>query len=396
MKRLFRDLALMVIAAALLWLLLPERFAVNVPIALLGWGNAPPSTATVQNRLRLPAGFSIRIYASGLPGARILRVTHTGDLLLSLPGAGRIVLLERDTNGDGSPDGRRDLLTGLNRPHGLDLHQGWLYVAESNAVGRIRFHAGTRSVSGDYDRIVTGLPGGGAHWSRSVRFGPDNWMYVSVGSSCNACEERDPRRAAMLRFRPDGSSGEIYATGLRNTVGFDWRPGTNELYGTDMGRDFLGDDFPPCELNRIERTRFYGWPYANGEKKVPDPDFDEGHQARINDSVAPVHEFAAHSSPLGISFLRDDMLPPAYEGAALVALHGSWNRTEKQGYAVVSLHFDGSDNIEERPLVTGFEIYGDVIGRPVDAAQGLDGTIFISDDFTGSVYLVIYSKTEGL
>ena len=174
MKRLFRDLALMLIAAALLWLLLPERFTVNAPIALLGWGNAPPSTATVQNRLRLPAGFSIRIYASGLPGARILRVTHTGDLLLSLPGSGRIVLLEGDTNGDGSPDARRDLLTGLNRPHGLDLHQGWLYVAESNAVGRIPFDAGTRSVSGDYDRIVTGLPGGGAHWNRSVRFGPDN------------------------------------------------------------------------------------------------------------------------------------------------------------------------------------------------------------------------------
>ncbi len=392
MKRLFRGLALLVIAAALLWLLLPERFAVNVPIALLGWGNAPPSASEVQDRLRLPAGFSIRLYASGLPGARIVRLTHTGDLLVSLPGSGRIVLLERDATGDGLPDARRDLLTGLNRPHGMDLYDGWLYVAETHAVGRIRFDAATRGVSGEYDRIVTGLPGGGAHWSRSVRFGPDGWMYVSVGSSCNACEEKHPRRAVILRFRPDGSAGEIYATGLRNTVGFDWRPGANELYGVDMGRDFLGDDFPPCELNRIEQGRFYGWPYANGNN-IPDPDFGEGNQAKIKDSVAPVHGFAAHSSPLGIYFLRGDKLPPPYQGAALVAFHGSWNRTEKQGYDLVSLHFDGSGNIAERKFLTGFEADGKVIGRPVDIAQGPDGTLFVSDDFTGSVYSVVYGET---
>ncbi len=390
MKRLFRDLAYMAVGAALLWLLLPERFAVNVPIALLGWGNAPPSGEAIQDRLRLPAGFSIRLYASGLPGARILLVTATGDLLVSLPGSGRIVLLERDTNGDGLPDGRRDLLTGLNRPHGMDFYDGWLYVAETHAVGRIRFDAGTRGVSGEYARIVTALPGGGAHWSRSVRFGPDGWMYVSVGSSCNACEEQDPHRAAILRFRPDGSAEEIYATGLRNTVGFDWRAGTNELYGVDMGRDFLGDDFPPCELNRIERGKFYGWPYANADN-IPDPDLGENNKAKINDSVAPVHEFGAHSSPLGISFLRGDKLPPAYQGAALVTLHGSWNRTEKQGYELVSLHFDGA--IAERKFVTGFEIDGDVIGRPVAVVQGPDGTLFISDDFTGSVYSVVYGAT---
>lgn len=156
-----------------------------------------------------------------------------------------------------------------------------------------------------------------------------------------------------------------------------------------MGRDFLGDDFPPCELNRIEPKGFYGWPYANGQK-ISDPDFGEEEQPRINDSVAPVHEFAAHSSPLGISFLRGSKVPPAYQGAALVALHGSWNRTEKQGYAVVSVHFRGDGNIEQRPFVRGFEIAGDVIGRPVDIAQGLDDTIFISDDFTGSIYSVVY------
>jgi glucose/arabinose dehydrogenase len=166
----------------------------------------------------------MRLYASALPGACMLRLTHTGDLLVSLPRSGRIVLLERDTDGDGAPDARRDLLTGLNRPHGLDLHQGWLYVAETNAVGRIRFDADTRSVRGDYDRVVAGLPSGGTHWSRSVRFGPDGWMYVSVGSSCNGCEERDhgaPRcyvfspMGARARFTPPGFAIPWLSTGAR-------------------------------------------------------------------------------------------------------------------------------------------------------------------------------------
>lgn len=381
----------MAVGGVLVWLLLPERFAVNIPIAFFGWGNQPPSVAELQERIGLPQGFTIRSYANELPGARAVRVTEQGDLLVSLPRRGQIVLLERDADGDGLPDSRVNLIDNLNRPHGIDLHHGWLYVAETNAIGRIRFDSRARRLSGEFERVVTGLPGGGNHWSRSVRFGPDGWMYVTVGSSCNACEEKNPQRAAMLRFRPDGSEGETYATGLRNTVGFDWRPGTDELYGVDMGRDFLGDDAPLCELNRIGRGKFYGWPYANGDK-VPDPDLGVGNEARINDSVAPLHGFAAHSSPLSIVFLRGDNLPRAYQGAALVALHGSWNRTEKQGYEVVSLHSDDSGDITERKFATGFESNGDVIGRPVDIAESPDGTIYLSDDFTGSIYSIIYTN----
>jgi Glucose/sorbosone dehydrogenases len=388
MRPLYRDLLYLAIAGLLVWWLWPERYTVNAPT---GRDKSAPAAELLHERLRLPVGFSIALYASDLPGARMLRFTEAGDLLVSLPYSGQIVLLERDGDGDRQPDGRHDLLSGLNRPHGMDLHDGWLYVAETNAIGRIRFNAATGSIAGELERIVTDLPGGGLHWTRSLRFSPDGWLYIAVGSSCNACKERNLRRAALLRFRPDGSGGELYATGLRNTVGFDWRPGINELYGADNGRDFLGDDFPPCELNRIERGQFYGWPYANGDK-FPDPEYGKGHEDKIRESVAPVHKFGAHTAPLGITFLRGQNLPVEYRGAALVALHGSWNRTRKQGYEVILLHFGADGKIAERKFITGFELNEDVIGRPVDVAEGPDGALYISDDFTGSVYRVVINK----
>ncbi len=367
-------------------LLLPERCAVNMPILR----KDAPQAAELGHRIQLAPGFSIAVYADGLPGVRVLRFTDAGDLLASLPESGGIVLLQADRNGDGRPDGRRELLPELNRPHGIDVYEGHLYVAETDAVGRVEFDARKGRIAGEYRRIVHGLPGGGNHWSRSVRFGPDGLMYVTVGSSCNVCVEDHPWRAAMLRFRPDGSGGEVYATGLRNTVAFDWRPGGGgELYGADIGRDLLGDDLPPDELNLITRGAFYGWPYAYGDK-VPDPDLGAGQGERVSSSLAPVHGFAAHSSPTGMTFLRGSGWPADYRGAALVALHGSWNRSEKQGYELVSVHFSGDGKISERKLATGFELDEDVIGRPSDVAEGPDGAIYLSDDFTGSIYRITF------
>jgi glucose/arabinose dehydrogenase len=297
------------------------------------------------------------------------------------------MLIERDENGDGRADGVRTLLDGLERPHGLDLHEGWLYVGETSGVGRIAFDPVARRTSGEYRRIVDGLPSGGNHWTRTVRFGPDGWMYVSVGSSCNVCEESDPRRAALLRYRPDGSGQEIVARGLRNAVGFDWQPQSGLLYATDNGRDLLGDDFPPCELDEIRPGGFYGWPYANGDR-IPDPDFGAGHEQQVRASLPPVHGFRAHNAPLGITFLLGSGMPPELRGAALVALHGSWNRTRKDGYKVVSLHWEADGRIAERDFLTGFLRDEDVIGRPVDVAEGRDGAIYVSDDFAGAVYRV--------
>jgi glucose/arabinose dehydrogenase len=368
--------------------LLPERFAVNVPLANVLFGSSadPPTAEQVGTQIRVPDGLTIGVFAE-LQKIRALRVTPAGDLLASVPREGRIVLLERDADGDGRSDGSRTILEGLNRPHGMDFHDGWLYVGETDAIGRVRFDAAARSVSGTFERVVTGLPGGGNHWTRTVRFGPDGWLYVSIGSSCNACLEEDARRAAMLRFRPDGTEGETFATGLRNSVGFDWRPDGGELYATDNGRDLLGDDFPPCELNRVVRGGFYGWPFANGARQ-PDPDLGEGRDQEIATSIPPAHAFRAHNAPLGMAFLQQDLSPSLPRGTAIVALHGSWNRTKKDGYKAVSLHFEADGTIRETDFLTGLLVDDEVLGRPVDVVQGPDAAVYVSDDYGGVVYRI--------
>jgi glucose/arabinose dehydrogenase/cytochrome c553 len=367
---------------------LPERYAVNAPLGymLFGSGAEPPAAAEVRERLRVPDGFSIALYAQGIPNARFLRFTPTGDLLVSTPRSGQVMILLRDENGDGRPDAVRPLLGGLERPHGLDFHDGWLYIGEGDAIARVRYDAAARLVQGGVERLAP-LPSGGNHWTRTLRFGPDGLLYVTVGSSCNACIESDPHRAVMLRYRPDATGEEIYASGLRNSVGFDWQPGSGDLYATDNGRDLLGDDVPPCELNRIVRGGFYGWPFAMGDR-VPDPELGAGHEAEIAASLPPAHRFRAHNAPLGMTFLRSAALAETYRGAALVALHGSWNRTHKDGYKVVSLHWRPDGSIEERDFATGFLRGEEVIGRPVDVAEGPDGAIYVSDDYAGAIYRI--------
>jgi glucose/arabinose dehydrogenase len=378
------------IATRSFWL--PERFAVNVPVrTIMGAKGGAVDTST--RSLKLPPGFHLTAFAQGLENARLLRVTARGDVLVSQPRTGRVTLLLADRNGDGVSDGSLTLVEGLDRPHGLALREGFLYIAEMTAVGRIAFDQETRKVSGAFTRVITGLPAGGNHWTRTIGFGPDGYLYLSVGSSCNVCIEADPRRAAISRYDPANWQGKVYATGLRNSVGFAWRTtiegGTSrsELIATDNGRDLLGNDFPPCELNRIVEGGFYGWPFANGNR-VADPDFGAGHEKEIASSLPPIHGFAAHNAPLGIAFLDAASTPAAYRGAALVALHGSWNRTRKDGYKVVSLHWEADGNISERDFLTGFLVDDDVSGRPVDVAQGDDGTIYISDDYSGSVFRV--------
>jgi glucose/arabinose dehydrogenase len=370
-------------------LFLPERFAVNAPLGqlLLGRGGSAPPADRIGALLSVPKGFALDLWADGIPNARFLRITPAGDLLVSTPRSGRVLLIERDGDGDHRPDAVRPLLQGLDRPHGLDLYGGWLYVAETGAIARVRFDAASRRLEGEFERVVTGLPAGGNHWTRTVRFGPDGWMYVSIGSSCNVCLETDARRASIMRFRPDGSEGEIVATGLRNSVGFDWRPTNGELYATDNGRDLLGDDFPPCELNRIVPGGFYGWPFANGDR-VPDPDLGAAREAEIAASIPPAHAFRAHNAPLGIAFLRGDAWPAAYREAAIVALHGSWNRTRKDGYQLVSLHWLPDGSIEERPFLNGLLRDDEAIGRPVDVVATADGTMYVSDDYAGAIYRI--------
>ncbi|HIF93934.1 MAG: PQQ-dependent sugar dehydrogenase [Myxococcales bacterium] len=372
--------------------LLPDWMTIKGPIlsSMFGGGIDAPSNATVQSRFHLAEGFEVQLFAEGLPNARFMRFSPGGDLIVSQPRVGRLVHVFRDLDGDGRSDGHKILIENLDRPHGFDFRDQQLYIGEGGAIARVGFlETGPDSiaVAGEPTRIVEGIPEGGNHWSRTLRFGPDDKIYLNVGSSCNVCEEEDPRRAAILRFNVDGSGAEIYASGLRNSVGFDWQPGTDQLFATDNGRDLLGDDYPPCELNRIERGGFYGFPVANGNRR-PDPHFGEGQSDRIAASIPPSHSFQAHTAPLGMTFVRHPDAEESLRGAALVALHGSWNRSELSGYKVVSLHWEANGEIVERDFMTGFNFNDDVIGRPVDIIEGPDGSFYLSDDYAGAIYRI--------
>ena len=373
--------------------ILPERFSINAPImnSLFGWDADAPAESELETRLQVPDGFTLNRYAVGVSNARELLATPAGDLLVSAPRRNRIMLLSADKDGDGRADVKRVLIDGLDGPHGIDLHEGYLYIAERSAVGRIAFDAASGEVSGDYRHIVTGLPDGGNHWTRTVRVGPDDRLYVSVGSSCNVCIEDDPRRAAILRYTLDGGEGEIFARGLRNSVGMDWRPADGALYAVDNGRDLLGDDFPPEEMNKVVAGGHYGWPFFHGDN-VPDPEFGTHPQvAQIRDTLrGQAYGFTAHMAPLGITFMRNPDAPGGLAGAALVAFHGSWNRSRKSGYKVMSVHWGADGTISTRDFLWGFEKDEDVIGRPVSVAEGVDGAIYVSDDYTGTIYRVVW------
>ena len=347
--------------------------------------------------------FNVTVFAKDIPQARMLKITPSGQLLVSSPNKGTIFLLN-DSNHDGLADTTTTLISGLNRPHGIDLFQDyslqgninhWLYIAETDAVGRIAMDWDTGKALGQYQRLITNLPSDGGHWTRTIRFGPDGWLYLTIGSSCNVCIETDQRRATMMRFRPDGSKGHIYASGLRNTIGFDWAPWNNELYGTDNGRDLLGDDFPPCELNLIKQNGFYGWPFINGFA-VLDPDYGQKKHRQeqdtlLNNSLSPSYGFRAHNAPLGIHFLQHPSHQKYYQRTALVALHGSWNRSSPDGYKVVALQWDAQGNVTSNDFLSNFlQPDGHIIGRPVDIEEGIDGSIYISDDYAGVIYRVVY------
>jgi glucose/arabinose dehydrogenase len=374
------------LAAFLLWGPIPVSDKRVMLDFMLGRGIDPPSTTTVAERLAAPAGMRVQVYSADVPLARVMVFTPEGDLIVSRTRAGIVSLLERDRNADGVADGHRVLFENLDGPHGLALHDGWLYVAERTSISRVRFDSKTGTASGSLEPVLTGLTTDGFHQTKTIGIGPDGWLYLAHGSSCNACVEKDPRRATMMRLRPDGSGAEIHATGLRNSVGFDWAPWDGLLYATDNGRDLLGDDFPPDELNRIEQGRFYGWPYVNGFG-VADPDLG-GNYAGDPVPTHPVHGFRPHNAPLGIHFVRAAKLPAGYERTALVALHGSWNRSTPDGYKVVALRWRDDGTIDESDFLTGFLSDAGIIGRPAFVTEGPDGAIYVSDDYAGVVYRV--------
>ena len=383
-------LALVVLAVGLLYLapgihISSLKMVMNV---MTGAGADTPDD-TLLSQLEVAEGYHLSVYARGIANPRMLATDAEGRLLVSSPRSGEVIQLI-DSNGDGAADTQRALLSGLRRPHGIALNGGFLYVAESHQVLRVGYDMASGEVGPSPELVVTGLTDDGNHWTKSITFDEEGMLYVAMGSTCNVCEEPDPRRATIMRYKADGSSGEIYASGLRNSVGLAFTPWSGELYATDNGRDLLGDDYPPCELNRIEQDGFYGWPYLNGDND-PDPDFGEMRKDLQSRAIIPAFNFPAHNAPLGIYFPKDR------QRTALVALHGSWNRSTPDGYRVLRLRWQDSGEIQSEDFLWGFLRDEEVIGRPVDIAGDGEEGFFISDDYARVIYRVSpYSRKSAV
>jgi glucose/arabinose dehydrogenase len=350
-----------------------------------------PADPTDQARLSLPAGFAIDLFAHDLGHARLLALDPRGTLLVSVPRSGRVLALP-DDDGDGRADRRIIVVEGLDLPHGLAFRDGALFVAETGRIVRMGYDPARRRATGPPEVVVPGLPARGAHWTRTVAVGPDGRLYVSVGSSCNSCEERDPRRAAITRYEPDGSGGTPFATGLRNAVGLAFRPGTPELWATVNGRDWLGDDHPAEYVTRVMEGGDYGWPRCHWDAGgVARPDPDLGTPDRCRGIARPTLLHQAHTAPLGMTFYIGRQFPAEYHGDLFVALHGSWNRSRPVGYKVIRVRLDGGD-VRAEDFVTGWLAGRRAWGRPVDVAVAPDGSLFVSDDAQGLVYRVTYRR----
>lgn len=295
-----------------------------------------------------------------------------------------------DLDRNGEADEARKVIAGLNnRPHGLAFHNGYLYLAEENAVSRYRY-LGNGNVAGR-ELIIDNLPFGADHVSRTIGFSPSGKIYVSVGSSCNLCQEYNTRRAAIVEYNADGTSTGVFANGLRNAVGFVFHPDTGEIWATENGRDYLGDDLPPDEINIVRAGRHYGWSYCYG-KRVPDPEYND--LDRCSTTEESLHDMQAHSAPLGLRFIDSTHFPAEWQGDLLVAFHGSWNRSVPTGYKIVRLEVEGDRIVGEEDFISGWLLSnGSSVGRPVDLIFGPeDGALYISDDKAGVIYRV--TKTQ--
>jgi glucose/arabinose dehydrogenase len=342
----------------------------------------------LQNRLTMPPGFTVSEYAR-VSGARFMALGPDGSVYVSRPAAGEVVRLG-DADGDGEAETQAVAVSGLNRPHGLAFHGGYLYVANTDGVVRVRLDA-NRQATGPTER-VNSYSGGGGHWSRSIAFGADSAMYVAIGSSCNMCVEKSGDRAAVMRFDENGSNGRVFASGLRNAVGIAMNPATKQIWVTQNERDNITpdhEDLPPEEINILQDGGDYGWPfcYAN---RIPSPDRDFHDPARCERTIPPALEMQAHSAPLGITFLdRATMFPADWRGDALVALHGSWNRSTPTGAKVVRVRVRDGRPVSYDDFITGWQgPNGRRWGRPVDVMVHKDGSLLISDDAAGAIYRV--------
>ena len=353
-----------------------------------------PMTDARLAKLKLPAGFQIARWADGLDTPRVISAAPNGDVYVSSREGGTISLL-RGTDHASAPQ----VVAHKKNVHGLALLGANLYYAAATEtfVAPIRADGSL----GPEKQIAAGLPDVGQHNDRSLAFGPDGWLYESVGSNCNECEEQNPESATIVRMRPDGSGRAVFASGLRNTIGFAFRPGTSELWGWDDGVDWLGDDAQREELNLIAHGHKYGWPYVFGDGQLNfyrDPPKGQGTVEQWDkDSTRPALTWTAHSSGMQLLFYTGTMFPAAYRGDAFVTLHGSWNRSPPSGYEMVRVHFEGERALRIEPFLTGFLAQTGAaswsrFARPMGLTQLKDGSLLLGDDQNGVIYRITYRQ----
>ena len=347
----------------------------------------PSSAAESVAGITLPAGFRIHMYAGNLPGARSMALGPGGILFVGTRGEGKVYAL-RDRDGDGRAEQVHVLASGLDMPNGVAFRDGDLYVAE---ISRVLRFPGIESALDDPPAphvVNDDYPGDGHHGWKFIAFGPDGALYVPVGAPCNVCEPDDPTYASITRLDVATGRREIYAHGVRNTVGFDWHPQTGELWFTDNGRDWLGENRPPDELNRAAGAGLhFGFPYCHGAA-IPDPEFGAGRDcARF---VPPVLELGPHVAALGMRFYRGAQFPQRYRGGIFIAEHGSWNRQVPTGYRVAFVPLRDGRPQGYEAFAEGWLRGGVATGRPVDVLEMPDGSLLVSDDKAGRVYRIVY------
>lgn len=353
----------------------------------------PPFTADAQGlplgRIRLPPGFSIEPFAE-VPNARAMAL-GTRTLFVGSRSGGKVHAVRLSGEGASTAAGRVSVVAqGLDMPTGVAFRDGALYVADVSRI--LRFDAiEARLDAPPAPAVVTDrLPRETHHGWKFIAFGPDGQLYVPVGGPCNVCE-RDPERfALLLRMQPDGSKQEIFARGIRNTVGFDWHPETRELWFTDNGRDWLGDDLPADELNHAPRPGMhFGFPYCH-QGDLPDPEFGRGR--KCGEFSPPAQKLGAHVAPLGMRFYRGAQFPAEYRNQIFIAEHGSWNRSKKSGYRISLVRLEGRRAVSYATFAEGWLQGESAWGRPVDLLELPDGSLLVSDDHAGMIYRIKYTR----
>jgi glucose/arabinose dehydrogenase len=377
----------------------PLRPASLLSLCLFLLSLAAISPAQAEERLplekiQLPPGFEISLWARA-ENARGMTQGAGRTVFVGSRQAGVVTAIEYDEQY--RVTGTRVIARNLVMPVGLAFRKGSLYVSAHDKIVRLD-EIETRLANPPAPVLVRGdFPPERSHGWKFIAFGPDDKLYVPVGAPCNICEPDARRYANIMRMNPDGSALETFAQGVRNTVGFDWHPQTKELWFTDNGRDWLGDDLPPCELNHAPRAGMhFGYPYCHG-RNIPDPEF--GAKRACPEFTPPAQELGAHVAAIGMRFYRTPKkpgaaaFPPEYRGHVFIAEHGSWNRSEKNGYRVTLVRLQGKRAISYTPFATGWLQGQSVWGRPADIEELPDGSLLISDDHAGAIYRVTYRGT---